>query len=92
MRLTPHTLVDAGKIEEVVDVARELGYAWANEECYRGDLTIGAPILGQDGRPVAAVNISGPTSRWTPSELRERLAPLLLQTARAASGHVRAAT
>ena len=89
-KLTPHTLRDLPRILEIVDAARELGYAWANQECYRGDLTVGAPILGARGRPVAAVNLSGPTSRWTLAELRQRLAPLLLQTARAASGRLAA--
>ena len=87
---TPTTLTDIPRILEIVDSARELGYAWASQECYRGDLTIGAPILGASGRPVAAVNVSGPTSRWTLPELRTRLAPLLLETARAASGSVAA--
>jgi IclR family pca regulon transcriptional regulator len=84
-KLTPHTLQDVPQILAIIDAARELGYAWANQECYLGDLTIGAPIVGKDGRPVAAVNLSGPTSRWSLAELRERLAPLLLETARAAS-------
>jgi IclR family pca regulon transcriptional regulator len=45
-------------------------------------------VLGEDGEPLAAVNVSAPTSRWTLAELRAKLAPLLLQTARAASlGH-----
>jgi len=85
-KLTTHTLQDTARIIDIIDAARELGYAWANQECYLGDLTIGAPILGKGGLPVAAVNLSGPTSRWTMDELRERLAPLLLETARAASG------
>jgi len=85
---TPHTLTDIPRILEIVDAARETGFAWASEECYRGDLTLGAPILGPNGRPVAAVNLSGPTSRWTLADLRDQLAPLLLQTARAASGSV----
>ncbi len=59
--------------------------AWSDQECYRGDLTIAAAILGEDGVPVASVNISAPTSRWTLAELRSKLAPVLLQTARAAS-------
>ncbi|MBS0392989.1 MAG: helix-turn-helix domain-containing protein [Proteobacteria bacterium] len=85
---TPHTLTDPSRILDIVNEARELGYAWASQECYRGDLTIGAPILGAHGQPVAAVNVSGPTSRWTLEELRQRLAPLLIETARAASGTV----
>jgi len=42
-------------------------------------------VLGDDRRPIAAINISGPTSRWTLGELRAKLSPLLLETARAAS-------
>jgi DNA-binding IclR family transcriptional regulator len=42
-------------------------------------------VLGEDGQPLAAVNISAPTSRWTLAELRSKLAPLLLQSAQAAS-------
>jgi len=65
-----------------------VGYAWSDQECYRGDVTIAAAVLGEDGQPLAAVNISAPTSRWTLPELRSKLSPLLLQTARAASrGH-----
>src|SRR5205807_611785 len=67
-----------------IAAARAAGYAWSDQECYRGDLTIAAAVLGADGQPLAAVNISAPTSRWTLAELRSKLAPLLLQTARAA--------
>jgi IclR family transcriptional regulator, pca regulon regulatory protein len=87
-KFTPHTLTDLPQILDIVDAAREFGYAWASQECYRGDLTIGAPIVGEHGRPVASVNLSGPTSRWTLDDLRTKLGPLLLETARAASGSV----
>jgi IclR family pca regulon transcriptional regulator len=83
--LTPYTLTDAATIVRRIHEAREAGYAWSDQECYRGDLSIAAPVLGVDGEPLAAVNISAPTSRWTLPELRSKLAPLLLQTARAAS-------
>ena len=83
--LTPHTLTDPATIVRRIREAREAGYAWSEQECYRGDLSIAAPVLGVDGEPLAAVNISAPTSRWTLPELRAQLSPLLLQTARAAS-------
>jgi len=60
----------------------------SDQEYYRGDVTIAAPVLGEDGQPLAAVNISAPTSRWTLAQLRAKLAPLLLHSAQAASlGH-----
>src|SRR5258706_9691913 len=86
--LTPLTLTDPKQILKRVQAARAAGYAWSDQECYRGDLSIAAAVLGEDGQPLAAVNISAPTSRWTLAELRSKLSPLLLQTARAASrGH-----
>jgi DNA-binding IclR family transcriptional regulator len=84
--LTPHTPTDPREILARIRAARDSGYAWSDQECYRGDLTIAAAVLGEDGLPVAAVNVSAPTSRWTLAELRSKLAPVLLETARAASG------
>jgi IclR family transcriptional regulator, pca regulon regulatory protein len=82
---TPMTLTDPKQILRQIDAAREAGYAWTAQEYYRGDLTIAAPVLGPDGLPVAAINISAPTSRWTLEELRAKLSSVLLETARAAS-------
>ena len=89
-KLTPHTQCDVRRILAIVDEAREVGVAWANQECYLGELTIAAPVLGPAGRPVAAVNLAGPTSRWALADLRRELAPMLIQTAQAASGRNRA--
>jgi IclR family transcriptional regulator, pca regulon regulatory protein len=85
---TPMTLTDARQILRQIDAAREAGYAWTAQEYYRGDLTIAAPVLGPDGLPVAALNISAPTSRWTLEEMRSQLSSVLLETARAASGSI----
>ncbi|MBV8405817.1 MAG: IclR family transcriptional regulator [Gammaproteobacteria bacterium] len=82
---TPQTLTELEQICKRIDAARESGYAWSDQEYYRGDVTIAAPVLGEDGEPLAALNISAPTSRWTVAQLRAKLAPLLLQSAQAAS-------
>ena len=89
-RYTPTTLHEVSAILARIAEARESGYAWANQEYYRGDLTIAAPILGEGGRPVAAINIAGTTSRSTLDELRQQFAPLLIAAARAASSGVAA--
>jgi IclR family pca regulon transcriptional regulator len=85
---TPMTLTDPKQILRQIDAAREAGYAWTAQEYYRGDLTIAAPVLASDGQPVAAINISAPTSRWTLEEMRANLSSLLLETARAASSGI----
>ena len=82
---TPHTLTDPARILEQIEVAREAGYAGADQEYYRGDITIAAPIFGDDGAPIAAVNISGPSSRWTLADLRAKFSSVLMETARACS-------
>lgn len=87
-KFTPNTTVDPDRVLALIQAARKAGYAWADQESYRGDLTLGAAILGDDGRPIAAVNISGPTSRWTMDELRDKLSSVLLETARAASSGI----
>jgi DNA-binding IclR family transcriptional regulator len=87
---TSQTLTDLQQIWKRIDAARESGYAWSDQEYYRGDVTIAAAVLGEDGQPLAAVNISAPTSRWTLAQLRAKLSPLLLQSAQVASlGHTR---
>jgi len=83
--LTSTTVTDRKRILALVREARDCGYACADQECYRGDLTIGAAVMGPHGRPVGAMNIAGPTSRWTLEDLAQRWAPLLMETARAAS-------
>ncbi len=83
--LTPMTITSPEQVLARVAAARKAGYAWCDQECYRGDPTIGAPILGDESRPIAAVNISGPTNRWTLDGLRSKLSSVLIETARAAS-------
>ncbi len=84
---TPRTLTDVSAIMARIDEARATGIAAAEEEFYLGDLAIAAPVRGAGDRIVGAVNISGPTSRWTPARLRAELGPQLLHTARAISSH-----
>ena len=83
--LTPMTVTDARRILELIQAAHADGYSCSDQECYRGDLTVAAPVIGEGGHPVGAVNISAPTSRWTLEEMRGKLAPLVMETARAIS-------
>ena len=69
---------------------RARGYAINGEELFLGDMTLGAPVVGSSGRPVAAVHIVAPTSRWTREEAEARLAPGLVTCAHALTTSVRA--
>ncbi|MCW5323033.1 IclR family transcriptional regulator [Verminephrobacter aporrectodeae subsp. tuberculatae] len=87
---TRHTLTDEAAILAALGQARERGYAVNREELFLGDMTLGAPVIGSHGRPVAAVHIVAPTSRWMPEQAESRLGPSLLACARSLSNSVRA--
>ena len=83
--LTANTIIDAGRIVALIESACHSGYACSDQECFRGDLTVAAPVIGEGGHPIGAINVSAPSSRWTLEEMRAKLAPLVVETARAIS-------
>lgn len=84
-RLTPTTVTDVERLMDLVDEARENGYAYSESEFYGGDCNIGVAITDSNLRPIAAINISAPTVRWTMARMRAELAPHLLETGRLVS-------
>ena len=86
---TPRTLTRVDDIMAELRLARLCGYAVNVEELFLGDMTLAAPVIGNRGRPVAAVHLVAPTSRWNREEVERRLAPALLQCARALNGSAR---
>ncbi len=71
--ITPHTETDVARLMERVESARETGYAIVANETVMGDISVAAPITDHDGRAVAAINISVPTTRWTVASAEEKL-------------------
>ena len=86
---TPHTRTAVDDIVEALRQARLQGYATNSEELFLGDMTLAAPVIGSQGRPVGAVHVVAPTSRWTMDEAVRKLAPTLLQCARSLTTSVR---
>jgi DNA-binding IclR family transcriptional regulator len=64
-----------GEIEDAA-LIRSRGYATSIDELEVGLSALSAPVLAADGTAIAALSISGPTSRLT-AERIEELAPLL---------------
>lgn len=85
---TPHTLTDEGAIVAAVAECRRVGYAVNCEELFRGDMGVAAPVVSRRGQVLGAIHVSPPTSRWTMDEARQRLAPMVLECARAISDAV----
>jgi len=69
-RYTTKTLCSREKLVEHLETVRRRGYAIDDEEIELGVRCIGAPILNEDGWAIAAVSVSGPTSRVTPQNVR----------------------
>ncbi|GAA5233356.1 IclR family transcriptional regulator [Verticiella sediminum] len=80
---TPYTVRSLPALEEKLDQAQEKGYAVAWEEYYLGDLSIAAPLLGPDRRPVGAINVSVARTRYTPEQAEAQFAPLVISAVRA---------
>lgn len=87
---TMHTCTDEAELLNLLSEARMRGYAINKEELFLGDMTLAVPILNGSGRPVAAVHIVAPTSRWKLQDAQERLAPALLACARSLNNSIRA--
>lgn len=85
---TPHTTYRRADILGKLDEARRCGYTTCFDEYFIGDLSIAAPILAADGRPMAAINAAVSKSRFTTEQAVDRIAPAVLEVARAASGSI----
>lgn len=85
---TPFTLQDVDAIMACIDECRRIGYAVNSEELFLGDMGIAAPIVDSRGQVLGAVHVSPPSSRWTMEEARRKLAPMVIECARAVSESV----
>ncbi|PBC48027.1 IclR family transcriptional regulator [Rhodococcus sp. ACS1] len=77
-RRTPRTITTPDRLRQQLDRVLETGVAFEHEEATVGVLCVGAPILGPDGRPVAAISIAGQATRFRPSD---HVAPVLAAAA-----------
>lgn len=80
--LTAKTITDLDKIMALVRKAREDGFSLADEEGQMGIITVGSAILDGSGYPIAAVNIAASRRSWSVEQVREKLGPLIVETAR----------
>jgi IclR family transcriptional regulator, acetate operon repressor len=77
---TPKTITDRERFRQELALTRQRGYAVDDEEREEGVRCVAAPIFDHSGLCVAAISISGPSSRVTLARLAE-LGPQLCQAA-----------
>jgi IclR family pca regulon transcriptional regulator len=80
--ITSHTIADRKQLLSELRKIREQGYAFNNQEIANGLRGVAAPVLTDDGRPIAAINVSIPHPLKGPEEIEEVLAPKVIATAR----------
>jgi PcaR/PcaU/PobR family beta-ketoadipate pathway transcriptional regulator len=84
-RYTRRTIASRIALERELRAVRGQGYSVAEEQCYLGEISAAAPILDGSGYPVAALNVSVPTSRWSVEAVSKELVPIVVETAAAIS-------
>jgi IclR family pca regulon transcriptional regulator len=80
-RLTDHTIVDRGALQDELAQIRRRGYAISDQELAVGLRAVAAPVRDRSGRAVAAISISGPTATITSARLEQAIAPAVVATA-----------
>ncbi|TDC40583.1 IclR family transcriptional regulator [Micromonospora sp. 15K316] len=89
--LTRRTITDPGKLRTVLKKIAAQGYAIVDQELEEGLRSLAAPIHGDNGTVVAAVNVSAHASRGSSETIRKELLPPLLATAERIEEDLRAA-
>ncbi len=65
-RRTPHTIVAPGLLRRQLAQVAETGVAFEHEESAAGINCVAAPVFGPGDELLAAISITGPTSRFRP--------------------------
>jgi IclR family pca regulon transcriptional regulator len=81
--ITAYTITDRDAILERISQARQQGYGIGLQQSILNEISVAAPVLDKTGRAIAAVQIPAYMPAWTEEEVRKKLAPLAMETARA---------
>lgn len=87
-QLTERTVTDRDEFRAIIEKIRGDGYALVDQELEEGVRSIAAPITNEDGRVVAAMNVSCHASRVTVERMRKELRPHLMEAAEEISRRV----
>jgi DNA-binding IclR family transcriptional regulator len=66
---TPRTIMNLVQFRQELEKILRQGYAVDDEEAVQGARCVSAPILNADREPIAAVSVSGPVTRVSPSQV-----------------------
>lgn len=75
-RLTPHTMVDAAQLRAQLDLVRQQGWAYSEQEAAAGTCGLAVPLALRGGRAQGSLCLSGPLERNAGQRLLEFLPAL----------------
>jgi IclR family acetate operon transcriptional repressor len=70
-RITPHTITDVKELKRQLEQVRQQGCAVDAGEMEEAVHCLAAPVLGPDGKILAAVSVSGPAGRLDDARIKE---------------------
>jgi IclR family acetate operon transcriptional repressor len=73
---TPRTITDPRKLRRELARTRRNGYALSLEERVAGISTVAVPVANHTGTVIAALSVTGPSTRLTKKRLLQLVAPL----------------
>lgn len=85
---TRKTVTDVRKLEKEIAAVREQGWSIVTDELEVGAFGIAAPIRGEGGKTVAAINLSTNLARHSPAALVKKFLPRLMRAADEISHHM----
>jgi IclR family transcriptional regulator, pca regulon regulatory protein len=87
-RLTSKTIIDKERLSAELDKVRRTGYSIANGERDLGIRSAAAPIVDRSGHVIAALNVSTAPGRVSMAEMRARIVPQVVATAKVISAEL----
>lgn len=80
--MTARTVTTLAGVAEMLAEARRSGYALNDQEAFVGDISVAAALVDRAGAVMGAINIAVPSPRWSVDNVRRKLAPQVVATAR----------
>jgi DNA-binding IclR family transcriptional regulator len=81
-RFTPRTIYKRKALMAHLSIIRKQGYAIDKGENEEEVKCVAAPIFGSNGKVIAGLSISGPSTRMTAEKIRDHFIPAVVKTAR----------
>jgi IclR family pca regulon transcriptional regulator len=78
---TARTVTERKKLCQIILEDHRKGWSLVNQELEDGLISISVPLHDRNGRVIAAMNVSGHSSRTTPTEMTRTVLPVLKQAA-----------